>query len=412
MRAPGPLASRMSASRAAAVTVAGGVLIVIGFAFDASPLLVVACALAATGLLAPAWVWVTARTASVRRVIADGPVTEDQPVQARIEVRRGLLGLPAAELVDPFVHGHLGVTGPLSAVLGERVARLSVTTRFPRRGLLTLAPPALVVSDPLDLARIRVVSGIPAQQLLVLPRTEPVRWLGDRRGRRFAPADGRSPADALAAVDLDGLRPYRPGTSASRIHWPAVARGAGLIERRLQADGDARPLVVLDARTAADGDPALLDAAVRAAASLVLELARGGGCGLLLSGERRPTMIDRALVSWPPALARLALVQGGAGLRPPALGAAAGRIGPLVYVAAEPVARLGTVLAGRTRGLTVLVVPTASLADEPPAAVRTAGAALFEVTGCRGFVLGAVRRASGPGAAHRFGPSAPDPAAA
>lgn len=411
MRAARTVAPRMTASRAAAVTVAGGVLIVIGFAFDASPLLVVASALAATGLAAPAWVWVTARSASVRRVIAEGPVTEDQPVQARIEVRRGLLGLPAAELVDPFVHGRLGVTGPLSAVLGERTARLSVTTRFPRRGLLTLAATALIVSDPLDLARVRVVSSAPAQQLLVLPRTEPVRWLGDRRGRRVAPADGRSPSDALAAVDLDGLRPYRPGTSASRIHWPAVARGAGLIERRLQADGDARPLVVLDARTAPDGDPALLDAAVRAAASLVLELARGGGCGLLLSGERRPTMIDRALVNWPAAHARLALVQGGPGLRPPVLGAGAGRSGPLVYVTAEPMARLATMLGGRTRGLIVLVAPTATLDPSPPApaAVRTASTALFEVAGCRGIVLGSARR---PAAATGSGALTPDPAAA
>ena len=92
-----------------------------------------------------------------------------------------------------------------------------------------------------------------------------------------------------AAVDMDGLRPYRVGTPASRIHWPAVARGHGLIERRLQADGDSRPLVVLDARLPGpDAQSELLDAAVRAAASLVLELARRGGCGLLLPGEQRP----------------------------------------------------------------------------------------------------------------------------
>ena len=67
------------------------------------------------------------------------------------------------------------------------------------------------------------------------------------RGRRFRLADGHAASEAMAAVDVDGLRPYRPGTPASRIHWPAVARGAGLIERRLQADGDSRPMIVLDA---------------------------------------------------------------------------------------------------------------------------------------------------------------------
>ena len=120
-----------------------------------------------------------------------------------------------------------------------------------------------------------------------------MRWLGSGHSRRLRLPDGRAGSEALAAVDLDGLRPYRPGTPASRIHWPAVARGAGLIERRLQADGDARPLVVLDARTPASAGRAgvdLLDAAVRAAASLVLEFsarAEAAACSCPASSARR-----------------------------------------------------------------------------------------------------------------------------
>src|SRR5205807_7539470 len=102
--------------------------------------------------------------------------------------------------------------------------------------------------------------------------------------------------DPLAAVDIDGLRPYRHGTSASRIHWPAFARGAGLLERRLRADSDMRPLVVLDAR--GSGPPEHLDAAVRAAASLTLELARRRGCRVLLPGERRGIVVEPDLVAW------------------------------------------------------------------------------------------------------------------
>ncbi len=63
---------------------------------------------------------------------------------------------------------------------------------------------------------------------------------------------------------------------------------------------------------------------MRAAASLVLEFAAAGGCGLLLPGEQRPTMIDRELIAWPAAYARLALVEGGSGSRAPALGADVG----------------------------------------------------------------------------------------
>src|SRR5204863_261368 len=89
-------------------------------------------------------------------------------------------------------------------------------------------------------------------------------------------------------------RPYQTSSPASRIHWPALARGHGMMERRLRMDMDARPLVVLDTRGPAGEDA--VDEAVRAAASLALHLARAGGCALLLPGERRATT---GVGSWP-----------------------------------------------------------------------------------------------------------------
>ena len=299
---------QLFARRAAAVAAAGLALMLVTFVFDAAPLFVPAVAFVLLGVLAPAWVWITARGARAQRILHVDRIVEDEPLAATIEVRRGRLGLPGAEVFDPFTGSRLEVSGPLSPLQGGRRASVRVTTRFSRRGLHTLAPPSLLVRDPLELAHVEAVSAEPSQELLVLPRTEPVRWMVSERTRRFELPDGHATAEALAAVDVDGLRPYRPGTSASRIYWPAVARGAGLIERRLRADGDTRPLVVLDAR---GGVPARLDAAVRAAASLALELARDGGCGLLLPGEQRATTIDRELITWPAAYARLALVEGG-----------------------------------------------------------------------------------------------------
>ena len=315
-------APRLFSRRATAVALAGLGLILIALLFDASPLFVPAVALILIGLAAPAWVWVSASGARAERHLQAERVVEDQPLEATIEVRRSHLGLPGAEVVDPFTGSRLELGGPLSPFTGGQVANVRVVTRFPRRGLQRLAPPSLVVRDPLDLARVERTSAAAAQQLLVLPRTERVRWLSSSRGRRFDLPEGDSPAEAFAAVDVDGLRPYRVGTPASRIHWPAVARGAGLIERRLKADGDSRPLVVLDAR--GSGPPELLDAAVRAAASLTLEFARSGGCGLLLGGEQRVTAVDRELITWPAAYARLAMVQGGPLARAPGLGPAGG----------------------------------------------------------------------------------------
>jgi uncharacterized protein (DUF58 family) len=180
----------------------------------------------------------------------------------------------------------------------------------------------------------------------------------------------------MAAVDVDGLRPYRPGTPASRIHWPALARGAGLLERRLEADRDMRPMIVLDARGAEN--EAQLDAAVRATASLALELARFGGCRLLLPGERRAIAIEPDLVGWPSAHARLAMVQGGPETRAPLLDGAA-RLATVFYVAAQPLERLPAAIAVPGRGEIVVVLPN----DVGP----SPGAPSFEVAGCRGYAL-------------------------
>jgi uncharacterized protein (DUF58 family) len=386
---------RLLATRAAVVAACGLVLGLVSLIFDAAPLFVPAIGLIALGAGTPAWVWLAARGAATQRQLPAERVIEDEPVDATIEVRRGPLGLPGAQVVDPFTGARFDLAGELSPVRGDRTTSVHVSSRFSRRGLHRLPAPALTVRDPLDLARAEAVSSGGSQQVLVLPRTEPVRWLGSGHSRRLRLPDGHAGSEALAAVDLDGLRPYRKGTPASRIHWPAVARGAGLIERRLQADGDARPLVVLDARTPTGAGRAgveLVDAAVRAAASLVLEFSRAGGCGLLLPGEQRPTMIDRELIAWPAAYARLAVVEGGSASRAPVLGPMSGRGGAMVYVAASPVERLSGVLGAPGGGPTVLVVPEAELVGGHPRGVRNAARPALTVSGCRGFLLGAGRR--------------------
>jgi hypothetical protein len=78
-----------------------------------------------------------------------------------------------------------------------------------------------------------------------------------------------------------------------------------MIERQLVAGGEPRPLVVFDPRGGTD--PTHRERAMRAAASLCVELARSGGCDLLLPGERRPLTIDPALRAWPEAHVRIAV---------------------------------------------------------------------------------------------------------
>jgi uncharacterized protein (DUF58 family) len=363
--------------RAVALALAGVALTLVSLLFDSSPLFVPAVAFIAIGIGTPLWVWCSGRPASVSRRLDVDRVIEGEPLEAMIEVRRGALGLPGASLVDPLAPGPVVLKAPLSLIQGSRTAEVRIVTRFSRRGLRRLEPPCLTVRDPLGLATFAVVGTGPRQELLVLPFTEPVRWGRHERGRHAQSARGQSFSEPMAAVDIDGLRPYRQGTPASRIHWPALARGAGLLERRLRADRDTRPVVVLDARGSIPEEQ--LDAAVRAAASLTLELARRGGCRLLLPGERRAINVEPDLAGWPAAHARLALVQGGPDTRPPLLDAVA-RLGPVFYVGVQPLDRLPAALAAPGRGELVVVLPKdlAAVAGAVPS---------FAVTGCHGFAV-------------------------
>ena len=367
--------------RAAAVVVAGLALILVALLFDAAPLFVPGVAIILLGVVAPVWVFMAARGATIERTLDSERVIEDEPIEATIEVKRGPWGLPGAAVLDPLAGEPVSIRSPMSIVSGSSSASVRIVASFPRRGIRRIEPPTLVVSDALELARAVRESPSPAQELLVLPRTERVKWVPGA-GEKWRRATGAAPLEPFGATEVDGLRPYRQGTPASRIHWPALARGAGLLERRLRADAETRPLVVVDARC--DGPPEHLDAAVRAAASLVLELGTRTGCGLLLPGEFRPLEVEQDLIAWPVAHARLALVEGGPGTRAPGLAPGA-RSAQVLYVAATPHARLPAGLAGAGVRAAILVLPKA-LATQPR------NEASFEVAGCLGFVVGAGRR--------------------
>ena len=370
--------------RAVAVAVAGLALILTALTFEAAPLFVPGVALIALGVAAPVWVHLAASGASIDRRLESERVVEEEPIEATIDVARGLWGLPGAAVFDPLAGKPVHIHRAMSLISGGRTASVRIVASFPRRGIRRIDPPTLIVADALELARVVRVSPSPPQDILVLPRTERVKWMPGA-GEKWRRVTGAASLEPFGSTEVDGLRPYQEGTPASRIHWPALARGAGLLERRLRADTETRPLVVVDARTEADYPPEYLDAAVRAAASLVLELGTKTGCGLLLPGEFRPLEVEPDLTAWPVAHARLALVEGGADTRAPGLAQGA-RSAQVLYVAASPLTRLPAGLAGAGVRAAVLVVPE-QLATQP------VHDATFKVAGCVGFVVGAGRRA-------------------
>src|SRR5439155_65952 len=120
--------------------------------------------------------------------------------------------------------------------------RIAFVVRLQLRGAHRIEPSSVRFRDPFGMCERAVCS--PATEVLVLPRAETIR--GEQLAR-LAGAARAWPAIAGGAhgSDVDGLRAYRPGAPASLIHWPTVARTGELFERRLRAEGERLPLVVL-----------------------------------------------------------------------------------------------------------------------------------------------------------------------
>jgi uncharacterized protein (DUF58 family) len=287
--------------------VLAGAFVLCAAAFDSPSLYVPGVALAALVAGSRLWVELVARRARLHRLPGAWSIVEGEPYGLRVRIDAGRLPLPGGRLVHPLADRPL----PLGMRPG-RHARLELGSL--RRGRHRIEPATLLLTDPMGLhtADIRSDRG---DGVLVLPRIEPVVSCEAHGGPGDAALDGLDglggPGLDTTAVDLeiDGLRPYRPGSPASRIHWATVARTGEMVEHRLVAGADSSSLVVLDRSDPADQDA--LDAAVRATASICFHLAPEGGCMLLVSGERRPLEIDSQLRAWPQVHAHLAVVDAG-----------------------------------------------------------------------------------------------------
>ncbi len=355
----------------------GVALCLAGATFDTPSLYVPGVALVLLAVGSVVWVRLAARGASVERVPGPHTVVEEHPYPLRVEVRSGVLPPPGGELIEPLLGWPVPVAGRWSR-------RLRINVRFSRRGRRVLEPELLVIRDPLRLYS-RELYGSARDEVLVLPRIEPVTapgsggaGAGTDAGLGAAPSlSGRSLDASASELEIDGLRPYRDGAPASRIHWPSVARHGEMLERRLVAELDSAPLVVVDSSNPA-GEEAL-DMAVRAAASLCVWLARREGCSVLLPGDRRPIEIGHDMGAWPGVHARLALVEEGPA---PVAGVLGPRGGAVIWVTGADLRATPRALERLPAGSRYVVAP-GTLPGIRPA---------FEVAGCTGCLVERVRR--------------------
>ena len=114
--------------------------------------------------------------------------------------------------------------------------------------------------------------------------------------------------------EVDSLRSHQPGSPATRIHWPTVARTGELMERALTPGG--RPARARDARHRRRRLRARLDS--RAAGDRVAVRPSRAALGVPapLPGDLRASAIAPDLRAWPALHARLALLDRGRRRRP------------------------------------------------------------------------------------------------
>src|SRR5438128_1142662 len=177
-----------------------------------------------------------------------------------------------------------------------------------------------------------------------------------------------------AGPDVFVVRPQRRGRHRIEPSSVRFRDPFGMCERTV---GERLPLVVLDSYRPPSEQA--LDAAVRAAASLCLGLARLGGCSLLMGGSGRVDRLGPELGAWPALHERLALVR-------PAAGAASVPVGEapvVIYVTARAISRSREL---ETLQADYIVSPLAS--EHLPV--------LFALAGC---AVQPVQRASRPAAA-------------
>ena len=349
--------------------------------FDVPALYGVGVGLLLARAAARLWVRLAASGAGLDHTTGPRTIVEEEAYPMRLAVRGGRVRLAAATVTHPLAVESVSVDRRPNAPAELQVSGL-------RRGWQRIKPATLVLADPLGLATAGVQSA-DQPSVLVLPRLEEIVFEagGEKGGDEAESAgadDGHGAGLGKRSLDfeVDGLRSYRPGTPASRIHWPILARTGELMERRLVGGGDASPIVVVDAHQPRDA--LALDRAVRAAASLCFHLASSRGCALILPEQRSPMWIDPQLRSWPQAHAGLALVEACASPLNPRL---RGLVGTVFWVtAAAQAPPLPSLLAGARSYL---------VAAFPPGL----GARAFEVAGCEGHALERARLRAGARAA-------------
>ena len=215
------------------------------------------------------WTRSMINTVEVEVVRRTQRVSQGQPLFGRIVVR-STSRIPKVWLEVEDQASVPGHEARRVVTLGSRgIEAWSYETAALRRGLYTLGPVRVTATDPFGFFRVTRTFG-PETPILVYPNAPdlpnfyipPANLPGDGRFRRRT---------QNVTPNVAGLRPYEPGDSYNRIHWPATARTGALMVKLFELDPASDIWIALDLQQsvqAGEGDDGTEEAAVRICASI------------------------------------------------------------------------------------------------------------------------------------------------
>ena len=161
------------------------------------------------------------------------------------------------------------LVGPLAP--GES-ARAAYRLPTDRRGILTIGPLEIELSDPFGLARLSLTAS-GASELTVYPRIDDVEPLPLTTGND--PLAGAEHPNSLGrgGEDFYALRDYVVGDDLRRVHWPSTARHDDLMVRQDELPWQGRATVLVDVRSSTNTADSL-ELVISAAASIVASSAK------------------------------------------------------------------------------------------------------------------------------------------
>jgi uncharacterized protein (DUF58 family) len=157
----------------------------------------------------------------------------------------------------------------VTGVSGQAENRWTIQSVCTQRGLFTLGPTGLRLTDPLGIYQVRI-EDLNSTSIMVTPPIIQLPEIEVAPGGRTG--DGRPRLNALErTVSASGVRDFLPGDSLRWIHWPTTARRDELFVRIFESTPAADWWILLDTdrRVQCGQDPdSTLEHAITLAASL------------------------------------------------------------------------------------------------------------------------------------------------